>query len=48
VAEIEKSWQSYTCFSADCMKKKKKKKKKQKGMYNNNYFCLAKFSFNLI
>jgi len=27
VAEIDKSWMSHTCFSADYLKKKKKKKK---------------------
>ena len=29
VAEIDQSWKSYTCFSADYSKKNKKKKKKK-------------------
>jgi len=40
VAEIEKSWKSYTCFSADYLKKMTKKKNKNKKKEALHLDCL--------
>jgi len=40
VAEIEKSWKSYTCFSADYLKKMTKNKNKNKKKEALHLDCL--------